>query len=75
MNGFIEEVCTQGLLMKEVIKYYKSEETIDSIVETFKDKGMKKIVLSGMGSSLYSMDSVKSYLTRKGIPTVSMSSF
>lgn len=75
MNGFIEEVCTQGLLMKEVIEYYKNEKTIDSIVETFRNKGMKRIVLSGMGSSLYSMDSVKSYLTKKGIPTVSMSSF
>ena len=41
MNGFIKEVCTQGLLMKEVIDYYKNEKTIDSIVKTFKDKGMK----------------------------------
>ena len=75
MNGFIKEVCTQGLLMKEVIDYYKNEKTIDSIVKTFKDKGMKRVVLSGMGSSLYAMDSVKTYLTRSGIPTVSMSSF
>ena len=42
MNGFIEEVCTQGLLMKEVIEYYKKEKTIDSIVETFRNKGMKR---------------------------------
>ena len=75
MNGFIEEVCTQGFLMKEVLDYYKKENTIDSIVETFKSKNMKKIVLSGMGSSMYAMESVKSYLTNNSIPTMVMSSF
>lgn len=25
MNGFIEEVCTQGELMKEVLQYYMEE--------------------------------------------------
>ena len=75
MNGSIEEVCTQGELMKEVLQYYMEEKTIDDVVNVFRQKGMKKVILSGMGSSLYAMDSIKSFLTENGIPTQSMSSF
>ncbi|MGB4588062.1 MAG: SIS domain-containing protein [Clostridiaceae bacterium] len=77
MNGFIEEVCTQGKLMKEVIRYYKNDglKLIENIAEEFKTKGMNKVILSGMGSSLYAMDSVRGYLTGKGIRTLSFSAF
>lgn len=77
MNGFIEEVCTQGPLMKEVITFYRNEglKRIDEIVENFHKKKMNKVILSGMGSSLYAMDAVKSYLTQHGIPALTYSSF
>ena len=40
MNGFIDEVCTQGVLMKEVISYYQNEGLlkIDQIVDLFKKR-------------------------------------
>ena len=77
MNGFIEEVCTQGTLMKEVIHYYRGEalKTLNSIVQAYKDKGCNQVILSGMGSSLYAMDAVRGYLTSKGIKTLSFSAF
>ena len=45
MNGFIEEVCTQGELMKEVLQYYMEEKTIDDVVNVFRQKGMKKVIM------------------------------
>ena len=77
MNGFIDEVCTQGVLMKEVISYYQNEGLlkIDQIVDLFKKRNMNKVIMTGMGSSLYAMESVKSYLTGKGIVTLSLSAF
>lgn len=77
MNGFINEVCTQGVLMKEVISYYQNEglQTIEKIADLFKEKKMNKVIMTGMGSSLYAMESVKSYLTGKGIVALSLSAF
>lgn len=77
MNGFIEEVCTQGVLMKKVISYYQNEglERINKIADLYKEKGLNKVIMTGMGSSLYAMESVKSYLTSKGIITLSLSAF
>lgn len=77
MNGFIEEVCTQGRLLREVAYFYRNDggKQMDEIVEEFKRKKMERIILTGMGSSLYAMDSVRSYLTGHGIPALSFSSF
>ncbi len=77
MNGFIKEVCTQSRLLREVAHFYRNdgEKQMDGIVEEFKQKKMERIILTGMGSSLYAMDSVRSYLTGHGIPTLSFSSF
>ena len=37
MNGFIDEVCTQGSLMKNVIQFYKEGgmNSIDEIITYF----------------------------------------
>lgn len=77
MNGFVEEVCTQGTLMKEAIRYYRGEglKTIEAIVAAYKERGCNQVILSGMGSSLYAMDAVRGYLTGKGIRTLAFSAF
>lgn len=77
MNGFIKEVCTQSCLLREVADFYRNdgEKQINGIVEEFKQKKMKRLILTGMGSSLYAMDSVRSYLTGHGILALSFSSF
>ena len=77
MNGFIDEVCTQGYLLREVGDYYRTSGAgqIDRIVGEYRKKGMKRVIFTGMGSSLYAVDSVRSYLTGHGILALSFSSF
>lgn len=77
MNGFIEEICTQGPIMRDCVRKYREEDAhlIQQIVDTYHEKDMQKIILTGMGSSLYAMDSVKSYLTQHGICTLSFSAY
>lgn len=75
MNGFLQEVLTQGDLLKKVIAFYRGEgmHLIDAIGDTFKKNNMDRIILSGMGSSLYSMDCIRGYLTQNDIPALSFS--
>lgn len=76
MNGFLQEVLTQGTLMKDVIKFYRAEGKglIDAICGQYKRDGMNRVILTGMGSSLYAADCIRSYLTEHGILTISFSS-
>jgi fructoselysine-6-P-deglycase FrlB-like protein len=75
MNGFLQEVLTQGNLLKKVIAYYRGEgrHLIDAIGEIFEENQMDRVILSGMGSSLYAMDCIRSYLTQHDIPALSFS--
>lgn len=77
MNGFIKEVCTQSRLLREVTDFYQNDGAglIDGIAREFRQKKMERIIFTGMGSSLYAMDSVLSYLTGHGIRALSFSSF
>lgn len=77
MNSFLQEVITQGHLLKQTIQYYRTEgkSLIESIANEFQAKGMDRVILSGMGSSLYSMDCVRSFLTSHDIPALSFSAF
>ena len=77
MNSFLREVNTQGEYLKKVAAYYRTNgaATMEEIAHLFKDKGMDNVILTGMGSSLYAMDTVLSYLTSHGIPARSYSSF
>ncbi|WP_394958863.1 SIS domain-containing protein [Candidatus Allofournierella merdavium] len=78
MNGFIQEVATQGELLGQAAAYYREGDgkaLIQRIKAEYRAKGMHRVILSGMGSSLYAMDSVRSYLTGHGIPCLSFSSF
>ena len=75
MNGFLQEVLTQGDLLKKVIAFYFGEgkHLIDDIGDAFKNNAMDHVILSGMGSSLYAMDCIRSYLTQHDIPALSFS--
>ena len=77
MNGFIEEVCTQGKLLETVGDYYRTEgeARIGRVVEEFHQRKLERVILSGMGSSLYAMDAVRSYLTMRGVPCLAFSAF
>ena len=77
MNGFIEEVCTQGILLKRYLKEYwpMDREIVDRIAACYKEKAMNRIILTGMGSSLYAARCVQGYLTGHGIPALVFSSF
>lgn len=77
MNSFLQEVNTQGEYLKKVAAYYRGDgaQLIRRITQLFKEKKMDRVVMTGMGSSLYSMDCVRSYLTGHGIPALSFSSF
>lgn len=75
MNSFIQEVITQGSLISQVSEYYRTDglPKIVSISDVFKQKRMKKVIITGMGSSLYAANSVLSYLTAHGIPALAYS--
>ena len=78
MNSFLQEVNTQGEYLKKVAAYYREGDgarLIQRITRLFTEKKMERVVMTGMGSSLYSMDCVRSYLTGHGIPALSFSSF
>lgn len=77
MNGFLQEVLTQGELQKKVLNFYRGEgrRMIDAVGEEFENKQMDRVILTGMGSSLYAMDCIRSYLTSRGIPTLSFSAY
>lgn len=78
MNGFIQEVCTQGELLEKAAAFYREGDgkaLIEQVKKVYREKGMRRVILSGMGSSLYAMDSVRSYLTGHGIPCLSFSAF
>lgn len=77
MNSFLLEVNTQGNYLKKVADHYRGAgaDTMEKIARLFRDKGMDRVILTGMGSSLYAMDTVLSYLTAHGIPALSYSSF
>lgn len=77
MNGFIDEVRTQGDLLKAVASYYRGEGAalIRRVTDEFRSNNMNRIILTGMGSSLYAIDTVLSYLTNHGIRAYSYSSF
>lgn len=77
MNSFLQEVNTQGDYLKKVAAYYRTEgaAAMEQIVGLFHRKAMDRVILTGMGSSLYAMDCVLSYLTGHGIPALSYSSF
>lgn len=77
MNSFLLEVNTQGDYLKKVANHYRGvgAASMEKISSLFHDKGMDRVILTGMGSSLYAMDTVLSYLTAHGIPALSYSSF
>lgn len=78
MNQFLVEVLQQSDLMRQEIEYYrngKGRKTIESICREYKSKKMDKIILTGMGSSVYATCTMKSFLTQHGIPALSYSSF
>lgn len=77
MNGFLQEVLTQGELLRKVAQHYreKGSDEIAAIAGEFEAKKMDRVVLTGMGSSLYAADCIRSYLTGHGIPTLSFSSY
>lgn len=77
MNGFLQEVTSQGKLMKDLIDFYQGEGSylIDLVRKAFVDKRMDRVILTGMGSSLYAMDCVRGYLTQHDIPAISLSAF
>lgn len=77
MNGFIEEVCTQGVLLEKCIDIYRGADAgiIDRIAAAFRERSMNKVIFTGMGSSLYAADAVLGYLTQRGILALSFSAF
>ncbi|RVU96725.1 SIS domain-containing protein [Coriobacteriales bacterium OH1046] len=76
MNSFLKEVLEQGDLLKRTVKFFREDksELVERIFKAFIADEMDKVVLTGMGSSLYACDSVRSYLTSHGIPAVAFSS-
>lgn len=76
MNGFINEVCTQGQLLKETIRFYRGEgrPLVDAVGEAFRRLRTERVILTGMGSSLYATECIRSYLTQNGIPALAFSS-
>ncbi len=72
MNGFLTELLTQGDILREVAAYYRGEGAakLDAVCREFRAKGMERIVISGMGSSLYAMEVIRSWFTQHGIPCI-----
>ncbi len=69
MNGFLEEVVTEGKVLKELLDYHKAENPTKKVAALFKAKKLKRILFAGMGSSFYAPYTVVDYLVSKGIPS------
>lgn len=71
----MQEVLTQGAELKKSLSFYRGEGVglIEAIAADFEQKQMNKVILTGMGSSLYAMDCIRSYFTQHGIPALSFS--
>lgn len=50
-------------------------EIVGRIAACYKEKAMNRVILTGMGSSLYAARCVQGYLTGHGIPALVFSSF
>ena len=77
MNGFLQEVLTQGELLQKAVRFYRGEglALVEAVAAAYEHKRMDRVILTGMGSSLYAMDCIRSYLTQHGIPALSFSAF
>ncbi len=67
MNGFLSEVVTQGRLLRSSFSIHERNLQFREIVAFFKSSKMNSVIFAGMGSSLYAIDSVISFLNLRGI--------
>lgn len=76
MNSFLKEVLEQGDLMQRTMQFYRADgaKLMDTICKEFIAGSMNRVIFTGMGSSLYAVDTVRSYLTEHGIPAIAFSS-
>ena len=76
MNGFLTELLTQGEVLREVADFYRGEgkRLMEAAAGAFRSKGLDKVALTGMGSSLYSTEVIRGFLSARGIPCVAFSS-
>ncbi len=76
MNGFLTELLTQGDVLRQVAGFYRQDgkKMIEAIAEEYRAKGMNKLIMTGMGSSLSAMEAMRSYFTQHGVPCITYSS-
>lgn len=75
MNAFLEEVVTQGKVLREFVKYYQNENPTSKVASIFREKGYKRVLFAGMGSSYYAPYAVADHLTKNKIPSVILNAF
>jgi glucosamine--fructose-6-phosphate aminotransferase (isomerizing) len=77
MNSFLVEAITQGEVLKECLDFYTNGQNnpLDDVLSIFNSKPYQRVLLSGMGSSLYAAYSVADYLVSNGVPTVVHNAF
>lgn len=77
MNIFMNEVVTQGPILKECLQLYTNEqyENLKNVTKLYKKHKYNKIVLAGMGSSYYAANCISSYLISHGYPTFVYNAF
>lgn len=77
MNAFLEEVATQGKVLRGCLDKYLKEEnqSLNEVVKVFNEKKFKKILFVGMGSSFYAPYTVVDYLTNKGVPPLVLNGY
>lgn len=77
MNSFLQEVGTQGEVLKACLDRYFNERNVEleMLKKSFDEGKFKRILFVGMGSSFYAPYSVVDYLTNKGIPSVVLNAY
>jgi glucosamine--fructose-6-phosphate aminotransferase (isomerizing) len=75
MNGFLEEVVTEGKVLKALLDYHRAENPTKKVADLFRTAKYKRILFAGMGSSFYAPYTVVDYLISKGIPSIVLNAF
>jgi fructoselysine-6-P-deglycase FrlB-like protein len=77
MNVFIDEVRTQGTVLKGCFDYYfgAGKAALEPVAAEFKAGKFRRILFAGMGSSFYAPHCVSAYLSGKGIPATVLNGF
>ncbi len=76
MNDFVKEVSSQGTALMDLVHFYRNEghEILDYLKELFDKNNFKRLIFTGMGSSLSATETIRGFLVSNKKETLAYSS-